>query len=157
MKEQGAAAVILLEGSAAGKEPLTLAVTDAAGAEVFATRLNLSLDGVEQMFRHVNVIEAVGGPPPADLPNGARYGGVTSRFDEPQNLPDSETDNEKHFVLRHGYNVNGQEPRGFSSEIFKRLYWAGSKAKFWGVSWFGFETQNQIFHRIFRVCKLNCV
>jgi pimeloyl-ACP methyl ester carboxylesterase len=33
--------------------------------------------------------------------------------------------------------VNGQDARGWHSEMFKRLYWSGSKARFVGVSWFG--------------------
>jgi len=45
------------------------------------------------------------------------------------------------FVFLHGYNVSGQQARGWQSEMFKRLFWAGSKAKFWGVSWYGSDSQ----------------
>lgn len=45
------------------------------------------------------------------------------------------------MVYVHGYNVNDQEARGEFSEVFKRLYWSGSKARFWGITWYGWETQ----------------
>jgi transglutaminase-like putative cysteine protease len=148
MKEQGAAAVILLEGSAAGKEPLTLAVADAAGAEVFATRLNLSLDGVEQMFRHVNLIAAAGGPEAETSTTIGEHkaeGGEQARSGPPANYPDSETEL-RYFVMLHGANVNGQEARGWQSETFKRLYWSGLRARFVGVSWYGFEGSSANYH-----------
>src|SRR6185503_9363888 len=40
-----------------------------------------------------------------------------------------------------GYNVNPTQARGTFSEVFKRLYWSGSHAKFYGVSWDGSTTQ----------------
>jgi hypothetical protein len=33
------------------------------------------------------------------------------------------------------YNVNPDQARGWESDIFKRMYWSGSHAKFYGVTW----------------------
>jgi hypothetical protein len=41
--------------------------------------------------------------------------------------------------------------------MFKRLYWAGLKAKFWGVSWYGFESQNAIFTPNFHINVVNAI
>jgi len=46
---------------------------------------------------------------------------------------------DKYLVMLHGFKVNGQAARGWHSEMFKRMFWSGSRAKFVGVSWFGFE------------------
>jgi hypothetical protein len=140
---QDTSPVILLEGVKPGTAPLVLGIVDATGDQVFVTSLNLSLDGVEQMFRHINLIEKVGGPSSASLPTGAIFGGVSDRIEDPVNFPDNEVGSSDNFVFLHGYNVNGQQARGFYSEMFKRLYWSGLQAKFWGVSWYGFETQGE--------------
>src|SRR5262249_33137814 len=52
----------------------------------------------------------------------------------------------KNFVLVHGYNVNPDHARGNFADIFKRLYWSGSHAKFYGVSWRGNEIQGKLAH-----------
>jgi len=41
----------------------------------------------------------------------------------------------------HGYNVNQESARGWGAEVFKRMWWAGSRARFIAVSWYGYETQ----------------
>jgi len=94
------------------------------------TSLNLSISPVEQMFRQKSLLlhQPVGNVPPpdrladSDVPN------------EPEN-------NGKNFVFVHGYNVNPQEARGWSADIFKRLYWSGSHAKFYCVTWEAYDTQ----------------
>jgi hypothetical protein len=48
--------ILLVEGAKIGKKPLTLSVYDQSNNRAFICTLNLSLDGVEQMFRHVNLI-----------------------------------------------------------------------------------------------------
>lgn len=130
--------VILIEGYKPTQNPLTLEVYDKDLNKVFETSLSLSIDGVEQMFRHKNLSQAGGGPAP--LPT------EIDRLLEPANYPDKEcTGNQngkgKNFVFVHGYNVNPQESRGSNAEMFKRMYWSGSRAKFWGVSWYGWESQ----------------
>jgi hypothetical protein len=57
-------------------------------------------------------------------------------MDECPAFPDS-LSNDKWLVFVHGYNVSGQEARGWESEMFKRFYWSHNKARFVGVSWFG--------------------
>lgn len=56
---------------------------------------------------------------------------------------DAESD-QNNFVHVHGYNVNDQGARGEQAEAFKRLYWAGSKARFWGITWYGWDSQTTI-------------
>lgn len=133
--------VILIEGIKPGQAPLVLEIVDAAGNQVITTKLNLSLDGVEQMFRHVNLIAAAGGPPAETggvIGEHKVEGGEKSRTGEPINFPDSETES-KYLVMLHGFNNNGQVARGWHAEMFKRFYWMGSRTRFVGVSWYGFE------------------
>lgn len=132
--------IILIEATGKNQKPLRLEVYDQARQKVFETSLNLSIDGVEQMFRHVNLIQAIDAPNAPSLASG--NGGGISRFSDAHFTNkehfvgfDSQNQN-KYFVLLHGVNVDGQAARGWHSEMFKRLYWAGSNAKFTGVSWY---------------------
>lgn len=100
---------------------------------------------MEQMFRHKNLIQfAKGGNGPLPEHN-SKSGGEPDRFvlpsEQPANFPDSECNADSNLVTLHGYNVDGQEARGFHAEMFKRLYWSGSKSRFWAVSWYGAETK----------------
>lgn len=124
--------IVLLEATGRNQKPLKLEVFNQTKQKVFETSLNLSIDGIEQMFRHKNLVQEGGGPAPAAT--------EVDRLVEPLNFKDSEVSN-KNFVFVHGYNVNPQAARGTHAEIFKRMYWSGSKAKFWGVTWYGYDTQ----------------
>jgi len=117
--------VILVEGCAATTKPLWLEIWR-DGKLLAGMPLYLSITGVEQMFRHLN-LSAYG--------NGSVD--VASRYDA---LNEPPTEN-KNLVFLHGYNVNQQQARGVESEMFKRFYWSGSKAKFYGVTWNGSQTQ----------------
>jgi hypothetical protein len=152
---QDAPPVILLEGVKPGTAPLVLEIVDATGNQVFVTSLNLSLDGVEQMFRHKNLIktlsalEGSGGQEyegyyvPTILPDGLDDRLTRDDFANKDHFDGFEAESSERFlVLLHGANVDGQQARGFHSEIFKRLYWSGSKAKFVGVTWYGSEGTN---------------
>jgi hypothetical protein len=136
--------VILLEGSGAGQQPLVLEITDRAGNVAFQIELSLSLDGVEQMFRHLNLIPDIANKDGEnDQPEqGSKERGEPDRFlevsEQPSNYPDSEC-GDSYFVMLHGFKVNGQDARGWHTEMFKRLYWSGSRARFVGVSWYSFE------------------
>jgi len=142
--------VILLEGRDVFKGALQLEISDGTTV-LFRSDLNLSLAGVENMFRHLNLIQELsykGAPALEDAVAGGSTtrGGEKTRPGEPLNYPDSEADgpnnpNPKYVVWVHGFNVNGQQARAWHSEMFKRLYWAGSKARFVGVSWYGFDGQ----------------
>lgn len=140
--------IVLVDGWKEATTPIRLAVFDVIGKLVHEdARLNLSIAGVEQMFRHKNLIRlAKGGEGPLPAHN-SKPGGEPDRFigltDQPANFPDAE-ENNSNLVVLHGYNVDGQEARGFHAEMFKRLYWAGSKARFWAVSWYGAETKKYL-------------
>ncbi|MEZ5415263.1 MAG: LamG-like jellyroll fold domain-containing protein, partial [Opitutaceae bacterium] len=125
--------VILVEGRAATDEPLVLSI-ERNGVPMVSLSLPLSISGVESMFRHVNLTDYAkeydGDPtqPPEPVEQ--------SRINTPANLPDTET-NGKYFVFVHGYNVDGQQARGWQSEVFKRLHTLGSRTRFVGVTWHG--------------------
>ena len=119
--------VILIEASARSGAPLVLAVC--RGTERIATQeLPLSIDSVEAMFRHVNLCGAAGVTPTTQSRGGA------------PNWDDRLSSN-RVVLFVHGYNVNQQQARGWQAEVFKRLWWAGSRARFWGVTWYGNESQ----------------
>ncbi|OGU16942.1 MAG: hypothetical protein A2076_00025 [Geobacteraceae bacterium GWC2_53_11] len=128
--------VILVEAHKKTTSPLVLEIYKGTTLVYSSLKLNLSIDGVEQMFRHKNLVEAGDGPSQKSI----YYTGTEDRLIEPLNFPDSES-NGKNFVFVHGYNVNPQQARGTHAEIFKRMYWSGSKAKFWGITWYGYHTQ----------------
>jgi hypothetical protein len=121
--------MLLLEARRNTAKPLVLELRQ--GTNVIAqTRLHLSISGVEQMFRHKNLIWETHGQhigPPDRLTDGS--------------VPNEPPTNDKNFVFLHGYNVNPEKARGLFAEIFKRLYWSGSRAKFYGVTWRGAESQ----------------
>jgi len=123
-------ALILVEARAATQAPLVLEIKKKSDDTVICTEeMTVSIDSVEKMFRHKNLRSVAGGS-----------GGEGDRLGEPSNYPDSLTIN-KHFVFIHGYNVSGNAAHASQCEIFKRMYWSGSKAKYHGISWFGNDTQ----------------
>jgi hypothetical protein len=146
--------ILLFEGSKKSLQPLILDILNESDQKVYSVQLNLSLDGVEQMFRHKNFIKPLedfyskseaGFPGGNSFPDNGMPDRVNSADKAVTNREqfegfDGETD-ENNFVHVHGYNVNGQAARGEQSEAFKRLYWSGSRARFWGVSWYGCESQ----------------
>jgi hypothetical protein len=133
--------IILVEGINTGSSPLRLNIIDANNNIVYSKELSLSLSGVEEMFRHVNLVDDLDAPEQQAVTVPDRF---TSSNDEPGNYPDN-LSNGKNFVFLHGYNVDQQAARGWHAEIFKRLFWAGSKAKFVGVTWHGNVGAN--YHR----------
>lgn len=114
--------ILMLEGVASTKSPLVLEVM-VNGVKVGRKELPLSVDGVEKMYRHVNL-----------RPDGDGHPTATG---EPSNNPDVHASNEKNVFFLHGFNVNGEAARGWNAEMFKRLYKAGFNARFWGVTWEG--------------------
>lgn len=142
--------VILVEATGKNYKPLRLEVYDQARQKVFETSLNLSIDGVEQMFRHVNLINEQG---ILNAPTLADGGGAKSRvkdvdFTNKEHFAGFDSQNQdKYFVLLHGVNVDGQAARGWHAEMFKRLYWAGSNSKFVGVSWYSTDGPSWGYYR----------
>jgi hypothetical protein len=129
VQNNGGTGIILVEGCATTSHPLMLEIWF-NGKLLGGVPLYLSLSGVEQMFRHLNLC-AYG--------NGTVDPNNPSRYDAP-NEPQAKKD--LNFVFLHGYNVNQQEARGVLSEVFKRMYWSGSRAKFFGVTWNGAVSKN---------------
>jgi pimeloyl-ACP methyl ester carboxylesterase len=58
----------------------------------------------------------------------------------PQNFPDSLC-NSKKLVFVHGYSVSETEARYWNAEMFKRMYQSGSRARYYAVTWFGNDSQ----------------
>ena len=119
--QQDGHGVLLVEGRYASDPPLQLNILDPNG-EIFCTaELPLQMSGVEDFYRWINLRPGQQGD---------------SRTGDPENNPDLFTNGKNVFFL-HGFNVDADAARGWNAEVFKRLYWAGSKAKFWGMTWDG--------------------
>ncbi|MGE9269427.1 MAG: hypothetical protein ACQKBU_01380, partial [Verrucomicrobiales bacterium] len=120
--------VLLLEGRGTSTEPLMMEFSY-DGNLLFKKEVPISLHPVEEMYRHLNLIRALG---PQEGPETA--------MGDPAGLPDAET-NGKRFAFVHGYNVNATQSRGWNAEVFKRLYQSGSNAQYVAVYWWGYESQ----------------
>ena len=125
--------VILLEGARATQKPLQIEISK-DDHEVTKIAQPLTVTPVEAMYRHVSVcgasFEYSGQPSAPRKPARARQMG------SPAGLPDAET-LDRWVVMVHGYNVSGDDARGWHAETFKRLHVAGSNARFVGVTWNG--------------------
>jgi len=105
----------------------------------------ISVSGVEQMYRWVNLRHVVG-------QSEAR----TTDTSPPVNNPDALNQN-GNFVFVHGYNVNESQARGWNAEMFKRLYQADSKAKFYAVTWDGSQSQGDYVSEVTANYQTNVV
>ena len=122
--------VLLFEAGREVEHPLTLELRrKSTGEKVASLSLPLRIKSVERMYRHYNVLFADG-----------VFGGHPTDLNTPDNYPD-ELCNGKNLVFVHGYNVNPDEARGWNAKMFKSMWWAGSRAKFYGVTWHGSESQ----------------
>ncbi len=124
--------VILVEGRLPTTEPLVLSVETADGTVVSESKLWLSIDRVDNMFRYYNIRPLANGSPMTPENTGP-----SSTSAPPPNDPFQGVPNRKNIVFIHGFNVDGKEASGTISEMFKRMYWSGSKANFYGVLWRG--------------------
>ena len=113
--------VLMMEAVNPSTSPLVLEIWQ-NGSKVWETRLALSLSGVEDMYRKVNL---------RNMQNPEQQA-------SPTNNPD-ELSNGKNVVFLHGFSVDEQAARGWHAEMFKRLYWSGSRAMFHAVTWRGDE------------------
>jgi hypothetical protein len=119
--------IILIEAASSTTQPLVLTIYHGTN-QITQTSLPLSISGVEQMFRHKNVLLN------------------TNLIAMPDRLTDASVPNEPdttsvNFIFLHGYNVNPTQARGWDADIYKRLYWSGSHAKFYGVTWEAADSQ----------------
>jgi hypothetical protein len=119
--------IILVEAAAPTTQPLVLTIYHGTN-QIAQTQLPLSISGVEQMFRSKTILLT---PLNGSVPDRLTDASVTN---EPDTI-------DANFVFLHGYNVLPQEARGVDSDVFKRMYWAGSHAKFWAVTWEGADTK----------------
>ena len=119
--------ILLLEGTKATTAPLVLEIWK-DGLKICEQEMPLSINGVETMVRWINLRHVTG---------GSETRATDTR--EPPNNPDA-LSNGKQFVFVHGYNRRESGARGWNAEVFKRLYWSGSRAMFTAVTWYGDET-----------------
>jgi hypothetical protein len=117
--------IILVEAATNTTQPLVLTIYHGTN-QIAQTSLYLSITGVEQMFRHKNL-----------MLNGT---GLTNRLTD-ADVPNEPDTTDKNFVFLHGYNVSPNEARGVAADMYKRMYWSGSHAKFWAVTWEGADTK----------------
>jgi hypothetical protein len=113
--------VLMMEAVEPSTAPLVLEIL-ANNTIVARIELPLSLSGVEDMHRKVNLRSMTEQP----------------QQNAPTNYPDT-LSNGKNIVFLHGFNVDEKAARGWNAEMFKRLYWSGSKSKFHAVTWRGNE------------------
>ena len=97
------------------------------GQVLYSYTAALSLSSVHDMYRWLDIRSAAGD-------------GQRSLLASHWNRPDDECDG-RHFVFVHGYNVDGTNARSWSAEMFKRLWWAGSKSMFTAAAWRGDSSQ----------------
>ena len=116
--------VVFIEGRRDSQSPLVLDVY--LGIKKIAEgSLDMHISSVEKMYRHLNV---------RDFSLSAID--KASQLASPQNRPDNETSN-KHLFFLHGATFSQDQARGWSSEIFKRMWQSGMTAKFTSVIWRG--------------------
>ncbi len=121
--------IILIEGCIATSKNIEVIIRNRELNQIaLKLRLPIIVSDVEDMFRAKWLDE--------NLAGGSQGGFPT----EPVNYPDSLT-NGKTFIFVNGYNVSGHQSRGWHSELFKRMYQSGSRARFLGVIWHGNESQ----------------
>jgi hypothetical protein len=119
--------IILVEAWENTTQPLVLTIYHGTN-QIAQTSLYLSISDVEQMFRYKNLLLNSDPSAEADRLTDA-------------SVPNEPDTTDKNFVFLHGYNVNPQQARGVFADMYKRMYWSGSHAKFYGVVWDGYDSQ----------------
>ena len=112
--------VLMFEGKLATANPVVLEISK-NNLTIYRKELPISLSSVEDMYRWINLRPGQAG---------------NSRTGPPANNPDSLSNSTNVFFL-HGFNVDANAAQGWNAEMYKRLYQAGSRAKFWGMTWEG--------------------
>lgn len=142
----GSGGILLVEATQPTSSPLILEVT--SGADIVA-RLSFELEIAEAkaMIRFHNLRAAAHGTPIKPANQGPRFaepGPGEAPADPFAALP-----SRTNFVWVHGYNVSAPAAVGTALTVFKRMYWAGSTAKFHAVLWRGDDGQFSAFGRDF--------
>ena len=129
--------VIMCEGFSPFESPLALEFY-IEGKYAGEASLNISLSSVRDMFRYLN-IRTADEYFTQDPDRPAQPGLWDTRLGQPQHFPDSYLlapgETQKTIIMVHGLDWSETETPAGHSEIFKRLYQAGSNARFIGVSW----------------------
>ncbi|MDD4017435.1 MAG: hypothetical protein PHV28_05770 [Kiritimatiellae bacterium] len=120
IKADGDKGVLLVECSSP-LASLELEIVDPYGDPIASRRLHLVVSGVEDMYSWVNLRSS---------------GGRVTSVGEPANAPNFDSNGKNVFFL-HGFDVDADTARAWNAEMFKRLWWSGSKARFWGMTWEG--------------------
>ena len=129
LNNAGGKGVVMIEGCSSGSLLKLKGYVDWAISAAVESKMDIRISPVENMYRWMNLRMVCGDT-----------SGRESDFEEPANRPDFECDG-RHFIFVHGYNVNYQSARGWSAEIFKRLWQSGSQSMFTAVDWYGNESQ----------------
>jgi hypothetical protein len=138
--------IILVEAWTNTTQPLVLTIYHGTN-QIAQTSLYLSISEVEQMFRYNNLL----------------IGAATNQLGlKPNRLTDVSVPNEPdtidaNVVFVHGYNVSPDSARGWFADIYKRLYWSGSHAKFYGVNWYGNDSQGDLISGVTANYQTNVV
>ncbi|TVP77432.1 MAG: hypothetical protein EA353_10500 [Puniceicoccaceae bacterium] len=122
--------VLLLDARSITSDDLRL-VVQYKGSQLFDLRLPIKISSVEQMYRRVNLSSVI---------QGTAQSTPTATGD-PAGWPDAYTTN-RYFAFLHGFNVSQQQAREWNSQMFKRLFWSGSQARYVGVTWHGDTAPN---------------
>jgi len=135
--------IILVEAWTNTAQPLVLTVYHGTN-QIAETSLYLSISEVEQMFRYKNLLLH---PDPYQQPD---------RLTD-ESVPNEPPTSDANVIFVHGYNVNPNQARGWFADIYKRLYWSGSHAKFYGVGWSGYDTQGNLVSEVTANYQTNVV
>jgi len=119
--------ILLVEAATNTTQSLVLTIYHGTN-QIAQTSLYLSISDVEQMFRYKNLLLNTNLSAEADRLTDA-------------SVPNEPDTMDKNFVFLHGYNVLPNEARGVAADMFKRMYWSGSHAKFYAVTWEGADTK----------------
>jgi hypothetical protein len=119
--------IILVEAATNTTQPLVLTIYHGTN-QIAKTQLYLSISGVEQMFRSKTMML------------NSESGTVADRLTD-ASVPNEPDTTDMNFIFLHGYNVTPNQARGWDADFYKRMYWSGSHAKFWAVTWEAADTQ----------------
>jgi uncharacterized repeat protein (TIGR02543 family) len=119
--DKPACGVIQLEGRTQTSSPLVLEIVR-NGSAICRVELPLSVAPVEEMYDRLSLRN-----------NGSA---LTTGSEAPPDASDY-----GNFVFVHGYNVNTDAARAWGSEVFKRMWQSGMRARYTAVTWDGNESQ----------------
>ena len=128
MRQNADKGVVLLEGKSrsAASTPASLTAEILYGGErVLSASLPVLVAPVEEFYRWYNL-----------RIHGGKAAGRSTDAKEPLAFPDLAADGTR-VVFVHGLRVSAEDARGWSEEMFKRLWQGGCNAKFHAFTWRG--------------------